>query len=123
MFWNASAAVGATSPNTCCQAAEARGAIVEHDARRQPDAERRIANPVIAVRAVESRDPAGLGEAVGPDMHPGQSRERLGGDLAQPDAIADLAEDLAGIAVMIHACRVEEAGEGDGARSSMSWKA
>src|SRR5262249_61134522 len=60
--------------------------------------------------------PAGLGEAVGVDAHPGEAGEGLERDAAEGEAIADLAEHLGGGTVAAGAGIVGEARKDDGAR-------
>ena len=48
-------------------------------------------------------------------LHPGRTGERLDRELAERKAIAGLAEDLAGAALIVRRRAIEETREGDGA--------
>ena len=83
-------------------------------AKRAPRVE--VAGLFGVAQARERRGPAGFGEPVCPGLHPGEARERLDGDAAEREAVADLAEYLSGAAVVVRGGAVGEAGEQNRAR-------
>jgi hypothetical protein len=56
-------------------------------------------------------------------MRPGEPGKGLGGDVTQRDAIADLAEDLAGVAVVIGRAVSNRPGKTMAREVSRLWKA
>jgi len=80
---------------------------------RRPQSEGRVADVVLVARAGKRAHAAGFGEAPGIEMHPGETRERLGRNAAEGHAVAKLAEHLAFAGAVARAHLLGEAGEDD----------
>src|SRR6266545_3357625 len=114
----ASAVVGTTSPKAWRQPAMPRAVTAMPLANPTTVAARRpsVVKVVSNVRSppVSDAAPPCFPERVGVEIDVSHRRERLDRRAAQEDRIADLAERLRGVSVVVGARGVEEAGERDG---------
>ena len=87
--------------------------VPERDHAGGANTERRVAGLEGRARDIERRKPAALRCRIGLHPHPGRTGERLDREIAEREAVAEFAEDLSGVAVVVCGGAVEEARERD----------